>query len=63
MGLTNLILPICGAIVFLFGIAAFLNPNFSRWINVPGGPKLKAAVALIVGIIIIIIGLTIEISQ
>jgi len=32
-------------------------------INVPGGPKLKAAVALIVGIIIIIIGLTIEIPQ
>ena len=63
MGLTNLILPICGAIVFLFGIAAFLNPNFGRWINAPGGPRLKAAVALIVGIIIIIIGLTIEISQ
>ena len=61
MGLTNTILIICGAIVSLFGIAAFLNPNFGRWINAPGGPRLKAAIALIVGIIIIIIGLTIEI--
>jgi len=63
MGLTNTILIICGSIVSLFGIAAFLNPNFARWINAPGGPRLKAAIALIVGIIIIIIGLTIEIQQ
>ena len=63
MGLTNTILLICGAIVSLIGIAAFLNPNFARWINAPGGPRLKAAIALIVGIMIIIIGLTIEISQ
>lgn len=63
MGLTNIILLICGAIASLFGIAAFLNPNFARWINAPGGPRLKATTALIVGIIIIIIGLTIEIPQ
>ena len=63
MGHANTILLICGAIASLFGIAAVLNPNFARWINAPGGPRLKAAVALIVGIIIIIIGLTIEIPQ
>jgi len=63
MGLANTILLICGAIASLFGIAAFLNPNFARWINAPGGPRLKAAIALIVGIIIVIIGLTIEIPQ
>jgi len=63
MGLTNTILLICGAIASLFGIAAFLNPNFARWINAPGGPRLKAAIAIIVGIIIIIIGLTIGIPQ
>jgi uncharacterized membrane protein len=63
MGLTNTILLICGVIASLFGIAAFLNPNFARWINAPGGPRLKAAISLIVGIIIIIIGLTIEIPQ
>jgi len=61
MGHANTILLICGAIASLFGIAAVLNPNFARWINAPGGPRLKAAIALIVGIIIIIIGLTIEI--
>ena len=63
MGLTNTILIICGVVASLFGIATFLNPNFARWINAPGGPRLKAAIALIVGIIIIIIGLTIEIPQ
>ncbi len=40
-----------------------INPNFARYINAPGGPRLKATIALIVGIIIIIIGLTIEIPQ
>jgi len=63
MILANIILLICGFITFIFGIASFINPNFSRWINIPGGPRFKATVALIVGIIIIIIGLTIEISQ
>ncbi|MEA3457219.1 MAG: hypothetical protein U9R21_00900 [Candidatus Thermoplasmatota archaeon] len=63
MGLTNTILLICGTIASLFGIAAFLNPNFARWINAPGGPRLKATISLITGIIIIIIGLTIEMPQ
>ncbi len=63
MGLTNTILLICGVTVSLIGIAAFLNPNFARWINAPGGPRLKSTMALIAGIIIIIIGLTIEIPQ
>jgi len=63
MGLANTILIICGAIVSLFGITTFLNPNFARWINAPGGPRLKATISLIAGIIIIIIGLTIEIQQ
>jgi putative Mn2+ efflux pump MntP len=63
MGLANTILIICGSIVSLFGIATFLNPNFARWINAPGGPRLKATISLIAGIIIIIIGLTIEIQQ
>jgi len=63
MGLVNTILLICGVIASLFGIAAFLNPNFARWINAPGGPRLKATIAIIAGIIIIIIGLTIDIPQ
>jgi len=61
MELANTILLISGAIVSLFGIASFINPNFARWINAPGGPKLKATIAFIVGIILVVIGLIIEI--
>lgn len=56
MDIQNTILLIVGVIVVLFGIGAFLNPNFSRWINAPGGPKLKGSIAIIIGVIIIIIG-------
>jgi hypothetical protein len=53
----NILIIIVGAIVSLIGLAAFLNPNFAKLINVPGGPKLKAIVALIIGLIILIYGL------
>jgi len=53
----NIVIIIVGAIVSLIGIAAFLNPNFAKLINVPGGPKLKAVIALIIGLIILIYGL------
>jgi hypothetical protein len=56
----NLIMAIIGAVVVLFGVGAFLNPNVARWINAPGGPRLKATIALIVGLIIIIIALIVE---
>ena len=57
MDTANIIIIIVGAIVSLIGIAAFLNPNFAKLINVPGGPKLKAIVAIIIGLIILIYGL------
>lgn len=63
MDITNTILVIVGVIVLLFGIAAFFNPNWARWINVPGGPRLKAIAALIIGVIMIIIGLIIQIPR
>jgi hypothetical protein len=63
MELVNIILTIVGISVLLIGIGAFLNPNFARLINAPGGPRLKAAIATIVGIIIIIIGLIVEIPM
>ena len=63
MEFVNTILLICGIIVSLIGIATFVNPNFTRWINAPGSPRLKVAITLITGIIIIIIGLTIETPQ
>jgi hypothetical protein len=57
MGIANIITIILGVIVIIIGIAAFLNPNFTRIINAPGGPRLKAIIALIAGIIITIFGL------
>jgi len=53
----NIFIIIVGVIISLIGIGAFLNPNFAKLINVPGGPRLKAMVALIVGLIILIYGL------
>ena len=57
MTLTNQIMIVIGVIIILIGIAAFLNPNFARIINAPGGPKIKGIIALTVGIIILLIGL------
>ena len=61
METVNLVMAIVGAIVILFGIGAFINPNVARWINAPGGPRLKAVIALITGIIIVLVSLLVEI--
>ena len=57
MEIANTIIIIVGIITLLFGVAAFFNPNFTRLINAPGGPKLKAIIAMIAGIILIIVSL------
>ena len=61
MEIVNIILLVTGLIILLFGIGAFLNPNLARWINAPGGPRLKAIIAAIVGIILIVISIIIKI--
>ena len=63
MGNVNTILIVVGIIVFIIGLAAFINPNFSRLINAPGSPRLKAVIALIAGIILLIIGLIIQLPS
>jgi hypothetical protein len=63
MNTANIIFIIIGAIILLIGIAAFVNQNWARWINFPGGPKLKAIGSTTVGIILIIIGFIIEIPM
>ncbi len=63
METTNIILLAAGIIVLLFGIGAFLHPNIARWINAPGGPRLKAIIATIIGIILIVIAFIIEIPM
>jgi hypothetical protein len=62
IALANTILIVVGIIVIIIGIAAFLNPNFSRLINAPGSPRLKASIAMIVGVIILLIGLIIQLT-
>jgi hypothetical protein len=57
MDTTNIVIIIVGAVVSLIGIAAFLNPNFAKLINVPGGSRMKAIVAIIIGLIILFYGL------
>jgi hypothetical protein len=63
MGLTNTILIIVGIIVSIIGLVAFINPNFSRLINAPGSPRLKASIALIAGVIILIIGIIYQLPR
>ncbi len=58
-----MILIVAGIIVIIIGLAVFINPNFSRLINAPGGPRLKASIAIIVGVILSIIGLIIKLPS
>ena len=60
MSTTNTILKVIGIFVIIVGIAALFNPSFAKLINAPGGPRIKAIIALITGIIIFIIGLTVQ---
>ena len=60
IALANTILIVTGIIVIIVGLAAFFIPNFARLINVPGGPRLKASIALLVGIIFLIIDYVIQ---
>jgi multisubunit Na+/H+ antiporter MnhG subunit len=57
MEIANTILIITGVTVLLFGFVAFFNPNFARWINAPGGPKLKAIIVFVVGVILVIVSI------
>ena len=63
MEIANIIMIVVGTIVALIGVATFFNPNFARIINVPGGPRLKAIVALIIGIIIAVVGLFVQLPS
>ena len=58
MGIANTITIITGIIVTLFGVGAFFNPNIARWINAPGieTPIIKAIIAIVAGIMVIIVG-------
>lgn len=57
----NTITIIIGTIVTIIGLVGFINPNFTKIINAPGGPRLKAIIATVAGLIIIFAGLLIKI--
>jgi len=54
----QIILPIIGLIIIGIGLATLINPNFSRWINLPGDARLKAVVSIIIGTILLILSFT-----
>ncbi|MBS3778088.1 MAG: hypothetical protein KGY50_02205 [Candidatus Thermoplasmatota archaeon] len=54
----SIILPIIGLLIIGIGVATLLNPNFSRWINLPGDSRLKAILSILVGNILIILNYT-----
>jgi hypothetical protein len=62
MEASNSIFIVIGLCITLVGIAAFFYPNIARIISVPGGPRQKAIIAVVVGIVIAIIGFTVQIS-
>ena len=61
MGFGNTLLIIAGVVAVLIGIGTLFYPNLARFINAPGSPSLKAIIALITGIIILIVGLVVQI--
>jgi hypothetical protein len=60
MGVANTILIVVGALVTFLGVLTIFYPNLARIINAPGGPRLKAIIAIIIGLILLIVGLAIE---
>lgn len=61
MAFVNTVFIIVGLLTAIIGILSFFIPVLTRIINAPGGPRLKAIIALIIGIIFILLGLMIEI--
>jgi len=53
----NTLLVLIGFIPLLIGVGTLINPNISRFINLPGNPAVKAIGSIIVGLILILIGL------
>lgn len=60
MYLLNTIFLIIGIFVLAIGVLAFFIPGFSRIINAPGGPRMKAMIAIIVGAVFLVLAIFIE---
>lgn len=55
----TIIITIIGIIILGIGIATLINPQISRWINLPGEAHLKAIISIILGTVLIILNLII----
>ena len=60
MEFLNIVFLAVGLLTTVIGLLAFFVPNFARLINAPGGPKIKAVIALIIGIVFILVAILIE---
>jgi len=63
MTVANYIFIILGVIIALMGALSIIFPGLTRIINAPGDHRLKSIIAIIVGLIILIIGITVELSS
>ena len=63
MTIGNWIFIIIGISITIIGLIGFVNPNWTRLINLPGGPRIKSIGATITGLILIMVGLIIEIPM
>jgi hypothetical protein len=62
METANTVMIIVGALLTLLGALTIFIPNLTRIINVPGGPKLKAIVSIIIGLILIFVGISLQLK-
>ena len=60
MSVLNTIFLIIGTALIIVGTVSFLLPGLTRFINAPGGPKLKASIAMVIGIFFLVLSLFVE---
>jgi len=59
----NNILLFVGIMVTLIGATSLIAPNVARIISAPGNARIKAAIAIVVGLILVFISLFIKIPS
>ena len=60
MSITNYVMILVGVGVAILGILALFIPQLTKIISLPGSPRMKALISVIVGLIFLLIGLFIE---
>jgi len=60
MYLMNTFFLIVGIGLILFGIAGFFIEGLTRFMNAPGGPKMKAVICAIIGLIFLLLSFLVE---